>query len=313
MSSPPGSFTWQVDRGVGDETCFIMIQIGFDMYLKAVLRVYPRPTAVPSGVSTSSLTCSNCSSGYRSNPGAQTCTECGLGYFQNQSIQSTCFICPTGKYCSSATTVNPVSCPAGTYRSTTGASSVSDCVSCPAGDYCPVATTTPPICAANTFTATTGAAVCDNCPAFSTSPNASTNCTCDYGHYHTVVTIRGSVKLSTSGADTYLSSTYPGNTKFTSMGAGLLSYPQIDNAMHVLLVKGGFYSFSSGTYGGSSFGLKLYYSLSGMDVTVLDWIDIYTELPGSNYIIDSATFTSSVSGSAAYLYSTGVTGQGSGS
>ena len=283
--------TWTVTRGTGVDRCFVYVSINMAFNIRAILNIYPRPSAAPSGTITSSLTCSNCSSGYRSSPGAQVCIECGLGYYSNpvsqtcticpvgtkcpnattaapvncgvgyyqsQTTQSDCLICPVGKYCDLNTTVTPISCPAGTYRGSTGAAKIGDCstcptgnycvinsvdptnctagtynpstgtpnssfcLACPAGDYCPTATTTPPICAINTFTAKTGAAVCDPCPAFSTSQNASTNCTCDAGHYHQVILPGDPISMPVSGEDTYAFLIYPGNPRF-----GLLQIQKI--------------------------------------------------------------------------------------
>ena len=115
--------------------------------------------------------------------------------------------------------------------------------------------------------------------------------------------------MPVSGADTYSALIYPGNPRFVSLGSGLLSYPQIGNLMSVLIVKGGKYSLRSGTYGGSSFGLKLYSQLSGVDVTVLWQSDVDNSFM-AEYPLERATFTTSVSNSATYLYSVGVTGQG---
>ena len=379
------SLTWLVDRGSGEGRC-VLTGIDLDTYspvYSAIFIIYPRPSAVPLSPSTSSLTCSNCSSGYRSSPGDSVCTECGLGYYSNpvsqtctacpagtkcpsattpapvdcgvgfyqpEAAQSDCMVCPVGQYCDSTTTVTPTNCQAGTYRGSTGAANAADCstcpsgnfcpsgsvdptnctagkyntltgqgssaacLPCPAGDFCPEATTTPSLCAANTFTASTGAATCDQCPIFSTSPTASTNCTCDAGHYHQVVTTGGSIIItSVVGADTYLASTYPGNTKFASLGDGLLSFPLVGSSIHTMLVKGGMYSLQSAGYGGSAFGLKVFSQLSGMGVDYLTYRSYYNKGDFAYYVLDYATFTTSVSSSDAYLYATGVSGQGSGS
>jgi hypothetical protein len=263
LASGPSPLTW-VAAGI-DDTMQCGISYGdpstyWSIY--SLIAIYPRPKG------TLSLSCANCSSGYRSSPGDSVCTMCGLGYYSNpvsltctvcpvgtkcpntttaapvncgvgfyqsQTTQSYCSSCPNGKYCNLSATVTPTSCPAGTYRGSTGAVRVEDCsicptgnfcpigsvdptnctagtynpstgqpssascLACPAGDYCPTATTTPSLCIANTFTATTGAAVCGKCPSFSTSPVASTNCTCDSGHYHTVVTTNVGIILAVAG------------------------------------------------------------------------------------------------------------------
>ena len=44
--------------------------------------------------------------------------------------------CPVGYYCPEATW-EPITCPPGTYRDSTGAGNITDCFLCPAGYYCP--------------------------------------------------------------------------------------------------------------------------------------------------------------------------------
>jgi hypothetical protein len=206
MTSGPSPLTWVV-AGIDDtKQCYISYGSDLNVYY-SVLVVYPRPAPVASSVST--LTCANCSSGYRSSPGDQACTECGLGYYsspvsetcticpagtkcptattpesvdcgvgyyQSQAGQSACLPCPAGKYCDLARTVTPTSCPAGTFRTTEGAVKLEDCVACPSGNYCPLESVTPTKCVAGSYRADAGAVEAGQCLA------------CTTGHYCPVET-----------------------------------------------------------------------------------------------------------------------------
>ena len=201
----PFSFTVPfVDTsGVATTQCFLTNNgqgwNNIGVQILAVLEVWPRPPPVSSGSPT--LSCPNCSSGYKSNPGDQTCTACGLGYYsspvsqtctacpagtkcdttttpspvncgkgnyQGQPGQSVCLPCPLGYYCDSDTTITPTACPAGTYRIVTGAAGVLECTTCPTGNYCPINSTTPTNCSAGTYQNILGATIstqCLACPA----------------------------------------------------------------------------------------------------------------------------------------------------
>ena len=117
------------------------------------IKIYPRGFSTPpdqagSGVTLTSLTCANCSSGYRSDPGALDCSECGLGYYSNP-VSQTCTVCPVGTKCPTTTTPAPVDCGAGYYQ---GQSTQSNCLPCPVGKYCDLGRTVTPIsCPAGSF------------------------------------------------------------------------------------------------------------------------------------------------------------------
>jgi len=116
-----------------------------------------------------------------------------------------------------------------------------------------------------------------------------------------------SIAIAVTGMDTYLQSTYPGNTAFVSLGPGLLSYPQINSSMSIMVVQGGSYCFNSDLYMGSTFNLLLYSSMYAVNTAVLYLVS------GKLYFDDFVSFTSSVSNSEPYLYASGVTGQNSAS
>lgn len=58
-------------------------------------------------------------------------------YFFSAMSNYTTSPCPVGQYCPEATD-NPIPCPNGTFRNSTGAGNISDCHLCPAGRYCPL-------------------------------------------------------------------------------------------------------------------------------------------------------------------------------
>lgn len=207
---------------------------------------------------TSPDSCLVCPTGQYCPIATTTPVSCAAGSYRGSTgagAQADCTVCPSGNYCP-IKSIDPVNCTAGTYNPLTAQTSAAACLACTPGDYCPVATTTPSVCPANTFTAGTGSAVCASCPVYSTSPIASTNCTCDAGHYH-VVAIGSAAgnTYSVSGGDTYLTNLYP---KWTSLGAGLLSYPTINGGMNVVVVKGSTVNFKPLQYAGSGFDLNIY-------------------------------------------------------
>ena len=83
--------------------------------------------------STAASACTNCSAGYYSAAGASSCTGCPAGKYSAAGA-STCTTCTAGYYCPGSS--NRVACPAGTYRTSTGGTSLSSCATCPAGSYC---------------------------------------------------------------------------------------------------------------------------------------------------------------------------------
>lgn len=229
MASGPSPLTWVIPATVDNSVqCYVSYGElfsttapgSFGAYSK--ITVYPRPSAI--GAGESSLTCANCSSGYRSDPGAQVCTQCGLGYYsspvsqtctacpvgtkcpsattpapvncgvglyQSQSGQATCLPCPVGQYCDLDATVTPTDCPAGSFRSTEGAASLADCETCPAGNFCPIKSVNPTDCAAGSYRSSTGGQSQDDCS------------TCTVGNYCPVE----SVNPTNCAAGSYRSTT----------------------------------------------------------------------------------------------------------
>ncbi|XP_068098135.1 neurogenic locus notch homolog protein 1-like [Hyperolius riggenbachi] len=77
---------------------------------------------------------------HRSLPGAERagdCQSCPPGYFCRISgiVWYEDYPCPPGYWCPGMS--DPLTCPAGTFRTEPGATSVHDCHHCPAGYYCP--------------------------------------------------------------------------------------------------------------------------------------------------------------------------------
>ena len=113
------------------------------------------------------------------------CLDSGAGkYLDTYASTDSGTDCPAGYYCPSGTT-QPVACPAGTYNTATGKSSLSDCTPCEAGYYCPYESTTtrtdcpqgsyclsgstsPTLCPVGTYGAATkliSESECTDCPA----------------------------------------------------------------------------------------------------------------------------------------------------
>ena len=136
-----------------------------------------------------------CNSGFTCLSGSVSPSPSGLGWKQGeiQALQAITgnAVCPAGSFCESGS-VLPVSCPAGTLRSTSQARSLSDCLSCnagrycaagsvvtgtcPLGFYCTVNATVPLPCPPGTFGAVTGLPAessCTDCPAGRACLNAS--------------------------------------------------------------------------------------------------------------------------------------------
>ena len=98
----------------------------------------------------------------------EDCLVCPKGYFCNASAISkfSDWPCPTSQYCLNGT-LDPLPCPAGTYRNDYGADSMDACYECPAGYYCPRETD-----------------VYYSCPEKTYCPPGSTNTTvCPTGYY----------------------------------------------------------------------------------------------------------------------------------
>ncbi|MCQ2599311.1 MAG: hypothetical protein MJ187_02940 [Alphaproteobacteria bacterium] len=108
--------------------------------------------------------------------GAKSAGDCYLtttagNYVGSENADQT--ECPAGYYCAGGTKVNygktggATACPAGTYRSSTGATQETDCTKCPAGTY-------------STTEGATTAKTCIECPVgtYSTTEGASTAKTC---------------------------------------------------------------------------------------------------------------------------------------
>ena len=87
-----------------------------------------------------------------------------------------CAPCPVASYCPYSS-VAPILCPAGTFRSTQFAGSLSECNSCPAGRWCAIASTAPTLCTGNTYSPTERAvniSTCTPCTYGAICPDGST-------------------------------------------------------------------------------------------------------------------------------------------
>lgn len=91
-----------------------------------------------------SSACTACDAGYACTTTGLTAPNlnCSAGYLCYRSATTTTptdgttgVICPAGRYCPSGSSVATV-CPAGTFRSATGGTSLSSCTSCTPGKYC---------------------------------------------------------------------------------------------------------------------------------------------------------------------------------
>lgn len=95
-----------------------------------------------------------CTAGtYANTTGLATCLACPAGaYCTGGTIQP--MPCPAGYYCPASTTGAMLfPCPAGTFRSSTGAQDAADCAACTPGSYCAVGGLTAPtgLCSAGSF------------------------------------------------------------------------------------------------------------------------------------------------------------------
>ena len=266
----------------------------------------------PSTGGASSNSCLSCPAGQYCPIATTSPVSCAAGSYRGSTgagAQADCATCPTGNYCP-VKSIDPSNCSAGTYNPSTGQTSSASCLSCPAGDYCPVATTTPQLCTANTFTAATGAAVCAQCPVFSTSPIASTNCTCDAGHYHVVTTSGGASSLSASLTEQ--DTIYGGVAPITP---GTDYYLQLSGSSHMVVTKGVTVTFTStslasmGTSG--VFTLDLFRDIFNARAYVLRQSNVDTNWIGWQYVdVIPAIQKPFPAQQNVFKYSQGLTGNG---
>jgi hypothetical protein len=117
---------------------------------------------------------------------ADQCSACPAGSYCLGGLTAVSGTCSAGYYCPANSSIaTQVPCPAGTYRTTTGATRESDCLPCPAGRYCVAGTSTPAFCPAGRYTPDTGVELpgpprdatertCRDCPAGYFCPSPST-------------------------------------------------------------------------------------------------------------------------------------------
>ena len=147
--------------------------------------------------------CTLCSPGkFQSDAGQAQCIDCAAGTFQSNAGAAFCVDCPAGRFQDDKGSLFCEDCPAGTYQDETGQIG---CSACPANSTSPTAaasitscectpgytgTLTLPsdscdACLPGTYKESTGSAACSLCPAFASSPPASTDiaaCLCEAGY-----------------------------------------------------------------------------------------------------------------------------------
>ena len=166
--------------------------------------------------------CTKCSAGTYSSAGASSCTNCAAGTYSVQGASS-CSTCAAGYYCPGSS--DKIACPAGTYRTSTGAKSKSDCTKCGVGTSSSAigatSSNTCVTCAIGTYTDSEGNSVCKTCDAGSYCTGGSNKIECPAGTYNdsTGATDLSSCKQCSAG--TYSSG--KGNTKCSSCEAGKYS------------------------------------------------------------------------------------------
>ncbi|XP_036928145.1 uncharacterized protein LOC119004899 isoform X4 [Acanthopagrus latus] len=143
------------------------------------------PVSVPSG--------GVCSAGYVCPRGTKYPQQhpCPVGTWSSivgaQNLSS-CWPCPPGHYCNSTGLRKPTGiCETGYYCSGGATSSVpSDGVTgdiCPVGHYCPMGSNSPVVCPDGTYSNTTGAEACDDCPTGTYCLSGEGVQLCPAGHY----------------------------------------------------------------------------------------------------------------------------------
>lgn len=91
------------------------------------------------------------------------CTTCPSGKFcVSGDTSSTYTTCPAGYFCPIGS-IAATPCPRGTYRDSTGGSSLTDCADCPTGAYCPEASIEPTLCPPGTYSSSTKIGNKKNC------------------------------------------------------------------------------------------------------------------------------------------------------
>jgi len=139
------------------------------------------------------------------------CLDCASGKYSSGALD-TCSLCPAGTYSNTVNTITCPTCPAGTFQmyegqqacdtcpvngvlisSTSGCkcnagyrytSSPLSCTACVPGKYLSTASQLSNCdpCSANRYVSTYAAITCYDCPALSTSVQASEECTCNTGY-----------------------------------------------------------------------------------------------------------------------------------
>lgn len=269
----------------------------------------------PATGSSTFFSCLACPSGQYCPLAASNPTPCSAGTYRggtNGTQQGNCTTCPSGNYCPPGS-VTPTNCSAGTYNSLSNQSSSASCLLCQPGTYCAVASINPQSCAANTFSLV-NAPTCSVCPAYSTSPIKSPNCTCDAGHTQTVVTtggIPGAVSYTVVGVSSYAG--LPGNP---DTGAPYMTFLTINGYTNISVVKGQVLTLTLSPFEGMQSDLKLYYNVpytqldgNSQSAFVLNPADAsYRIVTFANYFLNHQ----SNQNIAPYQFTSGVTGSGTG-
>ncbi|KAJ3442137.1 hypothetical protein M0812_11867 [Anaeramoeba flamelloides] len=132
---------------------------------------------------TSSESCLACPIGKYSLGGASVCLDCPIGNFGNGEHLSKCFECIPGSWSNTLGNMNSSCnpCPAGTYSTAYGATTISTCVECAPGTY-------------NTKTGATAKAFCLECPVgtYNSDYGSTTADSCDPCPSGSVANVTGS-------------------------------------------------------------------------------------------------------------------------
>ena len=88
-----------------------------------------------------------------------TTESCAKGTY-SEAGQSSCTLCPLGKYCPAENGTSPIPCPLGTYSNETNSIV---CIDCPAGFECSNTSKTPIICSGGTYSLSKSSQ-CIQCP-----------------------------------------------------------------------------------------------------------------------------------------------------
>lgn len=141
-------------------------------------------------------TCSACASGLNSTANGTACVPnagytssgvCSPGYGYN-SITSTCLLCTSGSYKSTAGNVTCTSCPSSAILGVTGATNAEEACMCDGGNFYNTSISSCSFCPANTFKQDVANDACSHCLPYATTLGVTgslnkSSCICGPGYY----------------------------------------------------------------------------------------------------------------------------------